>query len=338
MNLSEDILKEGVLKFIDAAAASDIGLAPTDGGVNNVVKKVQIEGRGDYILRVYNNGQNSAKVIFEHLVLQELQKVPMSFEIPVALSSIRNSQTHEILMDGTEVSLFRLIPGALPGLTCVFEIGKACGELTKALASISIEFAPQTAPYYDIYKAHHAISRDLFFQEMNSNIFDEVRESANIALSEIRHIEDVIYRLKGLNLPQQLIHGDLHYDNILAKNCAVTGVVDFEFCAMDWRAMDLAITLSKYASELEPLAFFQQVICGYSQFIALTEDEIDSVVDLIILRILSNIVFFVGRAIAGEDSVRMAISKLNVYLKRIVWLRKNRLEILKCFDVKRELL
>ncbi len=47
---------------------------------------------------------------------------------------------------------------------------------------------------------------------------------------------------------KQLIHGDLHYDNILCKEGAVAGILDFEFVALDWRVMELAICLSKYAS------------------------------------------------------------------------------------------
>ena len=48
----------------------------------------------------------------------------------------------------------------------------------------------------------------------------------------------------------QLIHGDLHYDNVLVENGKVTGLLDFEFCASDWRAMELAVCLSKVRAPL----------------------------------------------------------------------------------------
>ena len=41
--------------------------------------------------------------------------------------------------------------------------------------------------------------------------------------------------------PKQLIHGDLHYDNVLVEADKVSGLLDFEFCAYDWRAMELAV-------------------------------------------------------------------------------------------------
>ena len=46
-----------------------------------------------------------------------------------------------------------------------------------------------------------------------------------------------------------MIHGDMHYDNVLVYEGKVSGLLDFEFCAWDFRAMELAICLSKYASE-----------------------------------------------------------------------------------------
>lgn len=48
------------------------------------------------------------------------------------------------------------------------------------------------------------------------------------------------------NRPLQLIHGDLHYDNVMVVGDSVSGVLDFEFCAYDWRAMELAVALSKW--------------------------------------------------------------------------------------------
>ena len=42
----------------------------------------------------------------------------------------------------------------------------------------------------------------------------------------------------------------------LVDECGVSGKLDFEFTAYDWRAMELAIDLSKYCSEQEPFGYF----------------------------------------------------------------------------------
>ena len=331
MEVSNLILLEAVSKFVES---SDGALfKPTLGGVNNVVKLVHFEDKEDLILRVYNNGDDRRKVDFEHKVLNKLKAISLPFELPYALNALNDKGTHVILSNGAEAAMFKLIPGELPKLTIPREIGKACAEVTIALSSIEVDNeVPPTPPYFDIYKVHHAINRDLFFDRLESSEFDSVREYANIAGEEIRQIEVLISRLLALELPQQLIHGDLHYDNLLVSNGKVTGVVDFEFCAMDWRAMDLAITLSKYASEPDAGRYFREVIQGYSSRVQLTPEEREAVPDLIILRILSNVVYFVGRAVAGEDQYCTITAKLSAYLKRVEWLRRNRQYILDAFD------
>ena len=76
----------------------------------------------------------------------------------------------------------------------------------------------------------------------------------------------------------------------------VTGVLDFEFTAYDWRVMELCVGLSKYVGmeNIEPV--FAEWVSGYS-FAGgrLEAAEIELLPDLIILRILSNVVYFAGR-------------------------------------------
>lgn len=331
MEVSCALLTEGVSKYVEF---SSISFLPTSGGVNNIVNKAILdEGAASYILRIYNNGCDLDKVIYEHRVLFEFQKQHTSFQVPNALLSFVDQDSHVRLSDGSEASLFHVIRGILPKLNCAFEIGKACGELTMALANIEINnLLPTTPPYFEIYKVHHAVDRDKFFRYMASSELDVCRESADAITKEILSIEELIASLIAHELPMQLIHGDLHYDNILVDEGKVTGVLDFEFCAMDWRAMDLAICLSKYAGESEPMRYFNDIISGYKKFITLSVVEISAIANLIILRILSNVVYFVGRALSREDVVFTLTSRLDNYMKRVEWLRGNKANIMECFS------
>jgi hypothetical protein len=55
-----------------------------------------------------------------------------------------------------------------------------------------------------------------------------------------------------------------------------------------------------------------------------TEPEIQATPQLVILRILSNVVFFVGRALAGEDLwEQLTGGRATAYVKRIKWLQIN---------------
>ena len=180
---------------------------------------------------------------------------------------------------------------------------------------------------------------------------------------EVEAMEASLGRLQALGLPRQLVHADLHYDNVLCDEASgeVTGLLDFEFCAFDWRAMELAVSLSKYADRPDdalgesrrplPLSrfplflssalslrlltpsdklveVFEQFAAGYGAHCRLQAREAEAMPALIALRVLSNVVYFVGRAAAGEDANSGLTSRASNYLARVHWLRDNSAAIL----------
>jgi homoserine kinase type II len=124
---------------------------------------------------------------------------------------------------------------------------QATGELATAMYNIKLDMESPTAPYFDIYKVHHAVTRDGFFQAVAGPAFDGVREARDYLVEQLRSVESTIKECHELNLPYSLIHGDLHYDNCLVLNGKVSGLLDMEFSAKDWRAMEISICLSKCA-------------------------------------------------------------------------------------------
>jgi Ser/Thr protein kinase RdoA (MazF antagonist) len=183
-----------------------------------------------------------------------------------------------------------------------------------------------TFPYWDIYKVHRAVTVELFYEQLRSAQFDQWRPFADEVESDLKQVEEAIAPYHEV-LPWSFIHGDLHYDNILVDEEGVTGLLDFEFSARDWRAMELAICLSKYCSEKEPLGYFEQFVDGFAVHGELTSAEIESICVLIRLRILSNVVYFVGRALAGEDLLSTLTSRIETYCARLRWLKANESEI-----------
>jgi homoserine kinase type II len=93
-------------------------------------------------------------------------------------------------------------------------------------------------------------------------------------------------------------------------------------------ACELAVALSKYAGEKEALNYFREFVDGYKEHGHLTPVEISCVPDLIILRILSNVVYFVGRAYAGEDTIDSLTSRAEMYFNRIKWIKEQRQTII----------
>ena len=126
------------------------------------------------------------------------------------------------------------------------EIGRASGALSVALEAITNDMLSEkaspslaegedksklsdcpTPPYYDLYAVHHATSRDIFFATARGSICDVAREAVDALLVEIERIEEEIQVYHTRNLPKILVHGDLHYDNVLTADGEVTGNVDF---------------------------------------------------------------------------------------------------------------
>lgn len=231
------------------------------------------------------------------------------------------------LSNGAEACMCEFIPGALPKLSCVEPIGRACGELNTALALLTDLDTSMcnVAPYWKMWDVHHAVTRENFMDTLQNHPgFDNIRDVALRMMHETLQIVDQCESPTYQSLPCQLIHGDLHYDNVLVQDEEVTALLDFEFASYDWRALELAICLSKYAGE-EPdaMIYFDDFIDGYAKTGILTLPEAKAIPTLINLRILSNVAYFVGRAIAEEDSISSLTTRIANYERRVLWVKSN---------------
>jgi Ser/Thr protein kinase RdoA (MazF antagonist) len=54
------------------------------------------------------------------------------------------------------------------------------------------------------------------------------RESMDFLVGQIRALEPKLAAYQQLGLPMQIIHGDLHYDNVMVLGDSVSGLLDFE--------------------------------------------------------------------------------------------------------------
>ena len=122
------VLTKAIAHFVSATNLPQVVFSPTAGGVNNVVYYVHLQGVLTGVLRVYNNGNDDAKVAYEHAVLTQLHKETLSFSIPQTLpllsstSSISSATTslsrpYVKLSTGASAAFFRPIQGRLPGKT-----------------------------------------------------------------------------------------------------------------------------------------------------------------------------------------------------------------------------
>ena len=117
-------------------------------------------------------------------------------------------------MNGAIECYFKTIRGGLPKLTKVREIGLCAGEISKAMSKIRREDLPKdcpTYPYWDIYKAHRSVTRELFYKKLKSDDFNQ--SFADDVECSLKKIVEMIGSYHGV-LPMSLIHEDLNYDKI----------------------------------------------------------------------------------------------------------------------------
>ena len=335
--LDDALLREGLAHFLDAP---DAVLRPTEGGANNVVRFVETRGK-THVLRVYNNGNQTDHVQYEHALLKALQaQAPhMSFALPRFYPSRHDpAKTFAEVSNGAQACVCDVIPGVLPKTTNPQVLGRAAGELTTAMAAVVIELKAPTPPYFDIWAVHTHINPEAYARETEKPEMDFIRGAITTLTAAFAECMERVETYKD-TLPMQLIHGDLHYDNCLVAETQdrVSGVLDFEFAAYDWRAMELAVCLSKYAAEDRPLDLIESFVTGYSERGELTRAEAEALPDLINLRIFSNVLFFIGRSLAGEDTIEAFTKRAQMYADRVVWVNSNRAAIVEVVCAKMHL-
>lgn len=329
-----EVVREALGFFLDDADAAKV--TPTSSGVNNVVQYVETSDGRNLILRIYNNGCNTEAVEYEHAILNAIDRSALPFQVPKYLQS-KNGKTMEQLQSGTQCCMCERIPGVLPKNSDPKPLGRATGQLMSAMSQISLDLKPPIAPYYRVYDVHKAIGGDKnkFYEYCKGPQFDGCRrgiETLCNALQEIDTMIDIYLAVDPDDFPQHIIHGDLHYDNVLTdeKTGEVTGLLDFEFCTIDWRAMEVAVCLSKYVGENDPFPLVESFIDGFCENGTLTSQESQAIPDLINLRVLSNCIYFVGRAISGQDSIASLTSRADMYAQRVLWVNDNKHRITGC--------
>ena len=195
---------------------------------------------------------------------------------------------------------------------------------------------PAVNPLYrNMYDAHHKVTEETFMKRVAQPDFDKVRKPINHLLTLLKQAEDVNVFIKASGgLPQQVINADLHFDNVLVEgagdNWTVTGILDFEFATYDWRVMEMVCGLSKYTGMENSINRICEYITGYAEAGGkLTLQEAELVPQLIMVRILNNVVYFVGRELAGEDTIEPIVSRALVYSKRCLFLAEHSADIVR---------
>ncbi|MFD2117806.1 phosphotransferase [Paenibacillus yanchengensis] len=276
-------------------------IAEMESGMNNTTKRIIVDNE-HYMLRIYDNHQESSIVEVEHQMLQALHQRSLTIQVPqVVISKCGN--TYISTEQGKLVAMYRFINGNRPRAGYyphIVSLGKAAALLTVEMASVTLPCSAQYDPYYLLPESYVALLQtDLtsYLIEEHKLLAEQVSD-INYIMDELSVITTECKRLE--DLPKQWIHGDIVCQNTVALEDEIIAILDFEFVAQDVRAMEpavIAVDLMHRENWLNdcPTQAVAVMMKEYLQVIPLTQEELNEIPLLMKLRIFDVFLHVVTR-------------------------------------------
>jgi homoserine kinase type II len=311
------------------------GIAPTQplgravNGLNNDSYFVSAEA-GEFVLRVYRNTADPARVRDEHDLLGRLRLEELPFAIP---SPVRTDDGDTIAVLETEdgprlAALFERIPGEPAALDVASAriAGRALAQLDAAFGRLDLTVrAPATLrDVHPLVPEPTDALDDLILSPTSSG--DVRRTSSRDAVARIFERVDASHGPIATSLPRQIVHGDFAFPNVLVSDSRVTGMLDFEFAGADVRAADLAAALyviSVRATETERWRVLEAFASGYRRSLQLDPAEAAAVPDLMLRRSAVGLVHWIGRWRRGIAPIDDPLDRVARSTAFAAWLDVN---------------
>lgn len=309
-------------------------------GVNNTTRFLQV-GDERFVLRIYETHRDEEKIRFEHAVLEALANTNLPFHTPT-LFHHQHGRSIGRMPNGKLAAIFRYAEGSPPTLedpAQIYRFGAAAARLDEALAHIQTDLPPVYPPYYELDQAYPQCS----LEKLQSLCMDPPDDFASHAQA-LSFISPYIDRLRRQveevrRLPHQLIHGDLNGSNALADETGeITAILDFEFVTYDLRVMEVAVFLSDLIradrSAERSLERAGAFLSGYLSCTELSEDELDALPTLILLRRLDVLIHFICRYWDGIDDRTIVLQQISNLYAMTRWLKDHETSLRQLFNRK----
>lgn len=309
-------------------------LTPLAGGTNNRIYRVVTPEQGTYILRVYENHMDAARLRYESAILAALPDQHLPFAVPAPILT-RSGELFARLPDAAGraalATLTRYFPGSSPdpGDPARTEAaGRALATLDVALARVTLPAeiaAAAPSPMGHLRRRLGlALDADPLAPLAALGIPDADRARLAALLHDVEREMPALYAA----LPQQLIHSDYDPGNVLTEGARITAILDFEFAGPDLRVAELAAPLTWWPArflgtgrEWDVIAAFGR---GYASVLPLTPTELNAIPALLRLRTIGSLLHRLARyqqGLSGAESVRARVAYA---LERAAWLAANR--------------
>ncbi len=286
-------------------------------GLNN--ESFFVDAReGRFVIRVYRNTADPARVRYEHDLLGKLGAAELPFAVP-ALVRARGGDTLAVLetADGPRLAaLFVRIPGEPAAIDRgnARLAGGALARLDGAFATLDLPARPPAA-----LDEVHPLVPDVLAAVDDLALDVPTRDAVAAAFERVQSEHDL---LAGA-LPRQVVHGDFAFPNLLVEHGRVTGLVDFEFAGPDVRAADLACALYITAvrgPDDRRWELLDAVAAGYRRVLPLDPVEVAALPSLLLRRCAVGAVHWIGRWRQGIVDLETARERPRRLVRFVAWL------------------
>ena len=278
-------------------------LEPFATGVNNRSWLVT-SGDGAYVLKRYRNVTSPDRLPFEHKLLRALNMANLPFAVPAPLPSRLGDTTVEFERgeDVCRVSLFHQIRGRAAefGSTAdACRCGEALAILHGALDAVRLDAAVSVPGTYGALASAHPLIHDPVIAARR--ILEDDPLAAGVA--DVMLLLEERWPRDTSGLKTQLIHSDFYPTNTLMDAGEVTGILDFEYSGLGYRAMDFATGLQAFSTKnwhdgcSWPL--LESFARGYLERAPLAEQELAATPVLLLMREATSFVHWMGRLKQG---------------------------------------
>jgi homoserine kinase type II len=290
---------------------------------------------GSYVVRLYRNHTDPARLRFECAVLAGLEASGLPFAVPTPIPTI-SGERYTRLKDEQEdilVTLTSRIAGQAPQRTNLEQAaaaGEALGVLDLTLKQLETHLSENGTSWrsYGDLEHCHPLVPDPYQGILELPLADDARWHLLERYQWLFRQVPTLYA----SLPKQLSHEDYEPGNMLMEGNRVTGVLDFEFCSRDLRAMDLTVALSWWpvtafgtGNEWPILLAFSR---GYARQVKLSADEVAAIPTLYQLRAFTSLIHRLGRYRQGLSSLEAVVDRAQAALEREAWLATHEARLL----------
>ncbi|MFI8633206.1 aminotransferase [Microbacterium sp. NPDC077663] len=162
--------------------------------------------------------------------------------------------------------------GAMDGAVAE-RLGRTAGRAVAALAGIEHP-AAERGIQWDLRRALEVV--ESLIDDLPPERRDACLEAARDAAARVAAVADA--------LPLQVVHGDLTADNVMRTPQDELYVVDLGDVGRSWRVAEIAILAGDVLARTESLAATGRAVSGFAAEAELSDDEVDALWPLVVLR------------------------------------------------------